>query len=188
VTGRLVYVVGPSGSGKDSLLAWVRVRLAAGVPVVFAHRYITRPEAAGGENYVALTEDEFALRLARGVFAMHWASHGRRYGIGIEIDQWLARDLDVVVSGSRAHLPEAFARHPGLALAWVTAPVEVLRDRLQRRGRESAAEIAARIERGVALGVPPRPPAITLVNDGPIERAGAELVAWLARDAAARRA
>lgn len=188
MTARLVYVVGPSGSGKDSLLAWARVRLAAGVPAVFAHRYITRPEAAGGENYVALTEDEFALRLARGLFAMHWASHARRYGIGIEIDQWLARDLDVVVSGSRAYLPEALARYPDLALVWVTAPVEVLRERLERRGRESAVEIAARLERGAALGVPPRPPAVTLANDGPIERAGAELLAWLARDAAARRA
>jgi len=188
VNGRLVYVVGPSGSGKDSLLAWVRVRLAAGVPIVFAHRYITRPEAAGGENYVALTEDEFTLRLVHGLFAMHWASHSRRYGVGIEIDQWLVRGLDVVASGSRAYLPEAFARHPDLALVWVTAPVEVLRERLQRRGRESAGEIAVRLERGVALGVPPRPPAITIANDGPIERAGAMLLAWLVRDAAARRA
>ena len=188
MTGRLVYVVGPSGSGKDSLLDWARARIGADVPVVFAHRYITRPEGAGWENYVGLTDGEFALRLAHGLFAMHWASHSRRYGIGIEIDQWLARGLDVVVSGSRAYLPEALARHPDLALVWVTAPVEMLRERLQRRGRESAAEIAARLERGVALGVPPRSPTMTVANDGPIERAGAALLAWLARDAAARRA
>jgi ribose 1,5-bisphosphokinase len=188
VTGRLVYVVGPSGSGKDSLLAWARARLPAGAPIAFAHRYITRPEGAGDENYVALTEDEFAVRLAHGLFAMHWASHGWRYGIGIEIDQWLARRLDVVVSGSRAYLPEALARHPGLALVWVTAPAEQLRERLERRGRESSAQIAARLERGARFAVPPRPPAITVVNDGPIERAGATLLGWLVRDAAARRA
>jgi ribose 1,5-bisphosphokinase len=188
VKGRLIYVVGPSGSGKDSLLAWVRAHLPAGAPIAFAHRYITRPEGAGGENYVSLTEGEFAPRLERGLFAMHWASHGWCYGIGVEIDHWLARGLDVVVSGSRAYLPEALARYPDLGLVWVTAPAETLRARLERRGRESTAEIAARLERGVALGVPPRRPAIRILNDGPVERAGAELLAWLARDAAARRA
>ena len=40
--GQLVYVMGASGSGKDSLLQALRPRLR-GVPVAFARRYITRP-------------------------------------------------------------------------------------------------------------------------------------------------
>ena len=43
--GQLVYVMGASGSGKDSLLQALRPRLR-GVPVAFARRYITRPLSA----------------------------------------------------------------------------------------------------------------------------------------------
>lgn len=81
--GRLFYVIGPSGSGKDSLMRYARASLAGDPSVVFAHRYITRPMELHGENHVALTETEFDARLAAGLFAMHWESHGLRYGIGL---------------------------------------------------------------------------------------------------------
>ena len=67
--GSLVYVMGPSGAGKDSVLGRARSLLPPAAPVVFAHRYITRPAEAGGENHVALTRDEFATRRACGLFA-----------------------------------------------------------------------------------------------------------------------
>ena len=38
--GQLVYVMGASGSGKDSLLQALRPRLR-GLPVAFARRYIS---------------------------------------------------------------------------------------------------------------------------------------------------
>lgn len=84
--GRLVYVMGPSGSGKDSLLAEARRQLPAGAPIVFAHRYITRPKNAGGEDHVEIAPAVFALLLQRGLFGLHWESHGLLYGLGREID------------------------------------------------------------------------------------------------------
>ena len=72
-------------------------------PIAFAHRYITRPADAGGENHVALSRAEFALRRAHGLFAFHWQAHGNDYGIGREIQAWRAAGLTVVVSGSREH-------------------------------------------------------------------------------------
>jgi ribose 1,5-bisphosphokinase len=72
-TGRLIYVMGPSGAGKDSLLGFVRERI--GAQVMFAHRYITRP-VSDGENHVALSREEFAARLASGVFSKHLVSLG----------------------------------------------------------------------------------------------------------------
>jgi ribose 1,5-bisphosphokinase len=44
---RLFYVIGASGAGKDTLLRYARVRVGGSGGVVFAHRYITRPAAAG---------------------------------------------------------------------------------------------------------------------------------------------
>ena len=53
MAGALVYVMGPSGAGKDSVLERARAMLSADQPIAFAHRYITRPPDIGGENHVA---------------------------------------------------------------------------------------------------------------------------------------
>ena len=52
-----------------------------------------------------------AMRHA-GQFALHWQSHGLHYGIGIEIDGWLAQGHAVVVNGSRGYLKSALLRLP----------------------------------------------------------------------------
>ncbi|OGB24807.1 MAG: hypothetical protein A3I66_02575 [Burkholderiales bacterium RIFCSPLOWO2_02_FULL_57_36] len=96
MTTSLIYVVGASGSGKDSLMDYGRERLADVSGVLFAHRYITRRAHAGGENHVSLSLQEFTARNKAGLFAMHWNSHGHEYGVGIEINQWLAKGITVV--------------------------------------------------------------------------------------------
>ena len=68
----LTYVVGPSGVGKDSLLAWLlqRPHCDLPVPIHIARRSITRPEDGGTENHEPLTEKQFVnLRL---VFKVHY--------------------------------------------------------------------------------------------------------------------
>ena len=137
----LIYVVGPSGCGKDSLLDYARERVEV-LPVAFAHRYITRAAAAGGENHVALTRTEFEVRDRAGLFALDWASHGNRYGIGVEIDTWMAAGVTVVMNGSRGYLETARARYPELVSVLITVDPSVLEERLQARGRESREEIS----------------------------------------------
>jgi ribose 1,5-bisphosphokinase len=143
---KLIYVMGASGAGKDSLLGYVRSRLKPEAPVLFAHRYITRPAHAGGENHLALSEQEFDNRLRRGCFAMQWYSHQTWYGLGVEIDHWLSQGLKVVVNGSRAYLNEAARRYPErLIPVLISADFELLRRRLQHRGRESAEQVEQRL-------------------------------------------
>lgn len=143
---RLIWLTGPSGAGKDSLLN--ALREAPPANLVIAHRYITRPADAGGENHVALSEAEFRRREALGLFAISWQAHGLSYALGEEIDHWLARGLNVLVNGSRLHLPvvEQHYGHRLLPLVLQVSPA-VLEARLRQRGRENETEIRHRLAR-----------------------------------------
>ncbi|KVE28067.1 ribose-phosphate pyrophosphokinase [Burkholderia singularis] len=169
--------MGPSGAGKDSVLAYARQRVQR-APVTFAHRYITRARD-GHENHVELSRDEFAARARFGCFAFEWASHGLRYGIGIEIDAWLAAGCVVVVNGSRAQLEAALARYPRMRVAHVDAAPHVLAKRLAARGRETADEIDARLARSVEWTVPAGTALTAIDNSGPLEAAGTALIELL---------
>jgi ribose 1,5-bisphosphokinase len=177
--GRLIYVIGPSGGGKDSIIGYARQRCDDGA-TAFAHRYITRSATAGGENHVHLTPWEFQSRLDRGLFALDWDSHGLRYAIGREIDLWLAAGLDVVANGSRSYLAEAATRYPGLVPVLVTARPDVLRHRLINRGRESLAGVEKRLARAAAFAID-HPRLIPIDNSGPLTQAGDRLVSLLAQ-------
>lgn len=175
MTGRLIYVMGPSGAGKDTLLEFARARLA-GSRVLFAHRYITRTADAGGENHVHLSDDEFDTRAALGLFALAWQGNQLRYGIGIEIDEWLARGCTVVVNGSRGHLADALERYPSLEVVLIDAHPTVLAARLNARGRESADQVQARLARRVSLDVPQGVTMRTIDNSGMLEDAARALL------------
>ena len=174
--GHLVCVMGPSGAGKDTLIAYARARTDP-ARVLYAHRYVTRAPEAGGENHVALSPAEFAARRSAGLFALSWESHGLSYGIGAELDLWLGRGLTVVANLARAAWGDARQRYPDLAGVLVTAAAEILAQRLAARGREDPAAIAERMAREVAL---PDDPAIHRIdNSGDLAVAGEALVRLL---------
>ncbi|GHM29007.1 hypothetical protein ECZU45_27940 [Escherichia coli] len=84
--------------------------------------------------------------------ALSWHANGLYYGVGVEIDLWLHAGFDVLVNGSRAHLPQARARYQSALLpVCLQVSPEILRQRTENRGRENASEINAR---------PRAPPAI----------------------------
>lgn len=171
------YVIGASGVGKDSLLGFARVHRPRNAPVVFAHRYITRPSHAGGENHIALSDDEFQYRDQMGCFAMRWHSHDTWYGIGIEIDQWLSKGLKVVVNGSRAYLNQAATTYPYLIPILISAEPDRLRERLVARGRETPSEIEARLLLAQSLDAKTdHPKLVRINNDGELTDAGNRLL------------
>lgn len=177
--GTLIYLMGPSGAGKDALLSAVR---RAGVPgVLVAHRYITRPPAPG-ENHIALDAAEFALRLHHHLFALHWQAHRYHYAIGVEIDCWLAQGLTVIVNGSRAHLAQARRRYAeSLLPICLTVSRSTLEQRLTGRGRENPQQIAERLQRASeAQRLLPKD-CVLLANDGALSQTLAAFTALINR-------
>jgi ribose 1,5-bisphosphokinase len=165
-------VVGPSGAGKDTLIAGA---LRARPDLRLVRRVITRPTEAGGEDFEGVTDAEFALRKARGDFALDWQAHGLCYGIPAS---QVTGPGDVIFNGSRAALPAAQARFPGLRVIHVTAPDTVLAERLAARGREAPAAIRDRLSRA-AFRLPAGVAATTVLNDTTAEAGVARLLAAL---------
>lgn len=163
---RLFLVVGPSGAGKDTLLSGA---IAADPRLHWARRVITRPETAGGEPFEGVEEAEFATRLARGDFALHWDAHGLRYGVPLA---QLPQGRDVILNGSRAAIAQVRAAFPALRVIHITAPLSVLANRLAARGRESRSDIEARLGRA-DLSLQKGLPVIEIINDASPE-AGVE--------------
>jgi len=174
----LFLVVGPSGAGKDTLLDVARRELAGDARFRFVRREITRPRAAGGEDHHALDVASFCGRRDAGAYALHWEAHGLRYGIPANIAADLQAGRVVVANVSRSVIEPAAQRFQVRVLE-ITAPPEVLAQRLGARGREGVAEIAARLARSVAL--PPSVCVVTVVNDGTPEQGAARVLAELRR-------
>jgi ribose 1,5-bisphosphokinase len=165
--GRFIAVVGPSGVGKDSVMAGLMAR-RPGLRSV--RRVITRAADAGGEAFDSVTVAAFEAREARGDFVLHWGAHGLSYGIPAEVSDDLAAGRDVLVNLSRGVLTEAAVRFPGMVVLSLTADRETLASRLVGRGREPVADLAARLARA-APPVPEGVPVVEVCNDGTLAAA-----------------
>ena len=162
--GRFIAVVGPSGVGKDSVMAGLIARHPG---LRMARRVITRAPEAGGEDYEPTTQDAFDRLIAQGEFILHGQAHGLSYGIPAGVLSELAAGHDVLANLSRNVVPEAVSRLPAVTVLTLTARPETLAARLAGRGRESDAQIAARLARSVP-DVPVACPVIMIANDGPL--------------------
>ncbi|PRY68613.1 ribose 1,5-bisphosphokinase [Glaciihabitans tibetensis] len=183
MTGAFVAVVGPSGSGKDSIIEHTRAVLEGRGAIVFPRRQITRPSGAG-EDHIPVSESEFDTADRLGEFALTWRAHDLAYGIPANVFDVVEAGGVVVANVSRgvlAQLPNLFAN---VRVVRVTVSEEVRLERIVARGREDAIAAASRVAR--LDPAPDYPADLEIVNDGTIEDASAQLAAFLTsmRDAA----
>lgn len=176
VPGTLVLVVGPSGAGKDTLIAAARGALQDDARYVFPRRVVTRQAVAALEDHESVTAAEFALREQHGAYALSWNAHGLRYGLPASIGGDVAAGRTVVVNASRAMIGAAAERFPGARVLLIEAAPEVRAARLAGRGRESEAEVAQRLGREVAVELPG---AILIDNSGGLAEGIASFLAAL---------
>lgn len=144
----LVLVIGPSGVGKDTLLAGARDVLEGDERFRFVRREITRAADAGGEDHDPVDRESYELRRVAGAYALWWDAHGLRYALPSDIVFDLQVGRVVVANVSRAVIARAAERFP-VHLIEVTAPAALVARRLAERGRETEAQIARRLARQV---------------------------------------
>ncbi|MHA3915424.1 phosphonate metabolism protein/1,5-bisphosphokinase (PRPP-forming) PhnN [Halovulum sp. GXIMD14793] len=180
MSGRLIGVVGPSGVGKDTLMAAL---CAARPDFQLVRRVITRPAELGGEDYTPATEAEFDRMKAAGAFCIDWPAHGLRYGIPVEVRDNVAAGQSMLINLSRAVLLDVAAAFPAFSVLNVTADPETLAARLAARGRETAEDITRRLAQA-NRPLPEGLPVLTISNDGPLENTVAEALDLLAAEVA----
>jgi len=164
----MVLVVGPSGAGKDTLMSALKDRLRNREDVRFARRAITREADAQAEDHDTLDRTEFDRLVSAGQVALSWEAHGLGYVIPGIYDDVIRAGGTVIANGSRKVLKKASEKYRTAIVLLITAPVDILAERLAARGRESREDIRKRLERA---GMEPEnvPNLIRIENVGTVE-------------------
>ena len=162
--GRLILVVGPSGAGKDTLLGLAKVACAEECNIIFPRRVVTR-EASSSEDNEWLSPEAFRESLARGDFAMHWEAHGHCYALPHSVEDDIRAGRTVVANVSRMVVDALRRAYADVVVVSVTAPPQVLAERLAMRARGSDGRIEKRLQRAVDDAVPD----VTILNVGRAE-------------------
>ena len=146
--GRLVLVVGPSGAGKDTLLRLAQAACVDDRDIVFPRRVVTR-ESSEAEDNMAMSQDEFRRAREHGDFAVHWEAHGHSYALPLEINDDILAGRAVVANVSRTVIGALRQAYTNVVVVAITAPPDVLAQRLAARARHSDGNIADRLARSV---------------------------------------
>ena len=146
--GRLVLVVGPSGAGKDTLLRLAQAACIDDHDIVFPRRVVTR-ESSEAEDNMAMSQDEFRRAREHGDFAVHWEAHGHSYALPLEINDDIRAGRAVVANVSRTVIGALRQAYANVVVVAITAPPDVLAQRLAARARHSDGNIADRLARSV---------------------------------------
>lgn len=137
--------------------------------IVLTRRVITRPGDAGGEIFEGVTTEEFQARSAAGQFALSWSAHGLHYAIPVSVKVSLQNGQDVLANLSRAALIRAKDRFARFEVISLSADRNILAARLAARGRETAEQIADRLDRACAR-LPGGITAYEIDNSGVLEK------------------
>jgi ribose 1,5-bisphosphokinase len=171
--GRLVLVVGPSGAGKDTLLGLARTACADDRNVVFPRRVITR-EASASEENEEVSIGTFQEALMRGDYAMHWEAHGHRYALRRAIDDEIRAGRTIIANVSRTVIGAMRRAYADVVVILITAPPNVLAERIAMRARSSDGMVEDRLRRMVEDAS--AAPDVTIVNISSAEYHARQLV------------
>jgi ribose 1,5-bisphosphokinase len=174
MAGCLVCIVGPSGAGKDSLMAYARHALSSESQFHFARRVVTRQSTAD-EDHETLSDEAFIKADLSGAFFLSWRAHFLAYALRAEVRALVGSGHCVIANVSRTILGSEVLRSLPCLVVEVTAREDVLVARLAARARESGADIQMRLARK-APSLPADLPHISIDNSGKLQVAGEAFV------------
>jgi ribose 1,5-bisphosphokinase len=111
--------------------------------------------------------------VGRGEFATHWEAHGHHYGLPRRIDDDIRAGRTVVANVSRTVIEPMRRMYANVVVVAITAPADVLAQRLAMRARTSDGAVKDRLTRKVADEVTPDK---TIVNVSSAEFHARQLV------------
>jgi ribose 1,5-bisphosphokinase len=159
--GRLILVVGPSGAGKDTLLGLATTACVDDLDIVFARRVVTR-EASAFEDNEQVSHDAFHQARAKDAYAVHWEAHGHCYALPRAMDDDIRAGRTVIANVSRTVIGAMRQAYEHVVVVSITAPPQVLAERLAMRARSSDGKIEQRL--GRTVNDTAAAPDITIVN------------------------
>jgi len=171
--GVLVLVAGPSGAGKDTLIGAARAHFHSDARFMFPQRVVTRASDVS-EQVREVSLAAFDDIEAQGGFLLAWRAHGLAYGVPVAALEQLRDGRVVVLNVSRRVIGTAFSVWPHSHAVYVHVAEDILQARLQRRGRETAEQIGARLSRNAPTAGPASdsPEGATIIdNSGPLAHA-----------------
>ncbi len=175
MSGAWVFVCGPSGAGKDSVIDSAREHLADNRQIVFSQRLMTRAVPAGADH-LELEPEQFERLRDNDGLAWHWEAHAHHYGVSQRYARQVSWGRVVVVNGSREHVGRLHV-DPKVRVVQVLADPAAIAVRLARRGRDAPEGIASRLARNARLG--PVRADLVISNDGALAAAGQRLASYL---------
>ncbi|MBL0714342.1 MAG: guanylate kinase [Desulfosarcina sp.] len=177
---RLFILSAPSGAGKSTLCGILREQLPT---VRYSISYTTRAPRSGevdGREYFFIDEAAFEDGITTGRW-VEWARvHGNYYGTSEAfIDRMLAAGHDLLLDIDVQGAAQLVQRYPEAVTIFITPPsMDILRQRLEKRGTDAPDVIAARLVNARAEMAERSRYRHIVVNDR-LERAARELVALL---------
>lgn len=179
----LVILTGPSGAGKDSVLARLK---SLGRPYHFAVTATTRPPRKGeqdGVDYFFVRPARFQEMLDRGELLENATVYAYRYGVPRRaVREALERGRDVIFRTDVQGARYIKGTTPGATTVFVAAPSEEeLERRLRARGTDSPEQLEIRLRTAKSETAAAGEFDFTVVNDD-LDRCVAEVEAILERE------
>jgi len=148
-TPLLVVLTGPSGVGKDTVLAALRNADGRnyGFPVNATTRH-RRPDEKEGVDYYFVSKDEFARRLARGDFLEHATVYGQEKGVlKAQVRDLLRSGRDTVLRTDVQGARYIKSRVPGVVTIFIAPPsFGEMEKRMRSRGGDSPDQVELRLK------------------------------------------